>query len=95
MFLTIPKNPTKQKHVAYIICSTILGLLLSLNAHALIEISYLSWAERHGVAVHFYGDCALHPALQYIIWALGAVGGFFLGRVWWRLVYVDRVWAKK
>lgn len=88
-------EPTKFKKVVYLIASTVLGLLLSLWAHAFIEMSYLSWAGSQGRLVAFYGGCALHPALQIVIWLLGAIGGFYLGRFWWRKVYIERVWAKK
>lgn len=95
MFFNAPANPTKLKKTVYLISSTILGLLLSLLAHAGIEMTYLGYMMERGRAVTFYGGCALPPALQIVIWLAGAVGGFFLGRVWWRLVYVERVWAKK
>lgn len=95
MFFNAPGNPTKLKKIIYLSASTILGLILSFLAHALIEISYLSWAERQGRVVTFYGGCALPAALQALLLVLGAVGGFLLGRFWWRMVYVERVWAKR
>jgi len=74
--------------------ATILGLLLSLIAHALIEIGYLSWARDRGISVTFYHGCALPPWFQAGLVLIGAVGGFFLGRYWWRWIYIDRVWEK-
>ncbi len=88
-------EPTKIKKIVYLIVTTFLGLILSLDFHAFIEINYLNWAGSQGKLVTFYGNCALHPALQAAIWLAGAVGGFYLGLFWWRKVYVDRVWAKK
>jgi MFS family permease len=70
-------------------------LLLSFLIHAFIEIKYLSWAEEQGRAVSFYGGCALAPWLQIALWLFGALGGYFLGRWWWRIVYIDRAWEKK
>ena len=75
--------------------STILGILLSYLAHAVIEINYLNWLASRGEAVIFYGGCALWPPLQIALWLAGAIGGFVLGRFWWRKVYVERVWAKR
>ena len=95
MFHRTPPKPTEQKHVVYLISSTILGLLLSFMVHAAIEINYLSWAAQNKVSVTFYGNCALPPALQIIIWILGAIGGYYLGEFWWRKIYVERVWVNR
>jgi len=75
--------------------STILGLMLSFFVHALIEINYLHWAESHNKVITFYYSCALPLLLQISLWFIGAVGGFFLGRFWWRKIYIERSWVKK
>ncbi|MEK7570580.1 MAG: hypothetical protein AAB515_04070 [Patescibacteria group bacterium] len=102
MFLHTPPNPTKAKHVIYLAVTTALGILLSYLVHAGIEAAYLAWAESAGREVTWYGgpldtlgaSCALHPVIQVGLIVLGAIGGFLLGRYWWRLVYVERKWAK-
>ena len=73
----------------------ILGVLLSVIAHGLVEIGYLKWAIANGQTVEFYNGCAFLPAVQVAIIAAGIAGGFFLGKLWWRIIYVDRVWEKK
>jgi hypothetical protein len=90
-----PGKPSPLKKTVYLLATTILGVLLSLIAHALIEIDYLNRAFNQGRAVTFYGGCALPPVLSIALLVMGAVGGFFLGRFWWRKVYIERVWAKK
>jgi hypothetical protein len=95
MFFNAPGNPSQLKKAIYLSASTILGVLLSFIVHAFIEIRYLRWAESHGRSVIFYGGCALPPALRIALLLLGIVGGFLLGRFWWRKVYIERVWAKK
>lgn len=95
MFLDTPGNPTKFKKTVYLAASVVLGLLLSLIAHALIEMAYLGYMAGQGKAVTFYNGCALPLAFSIGLFILGGIGGFFLGRFWWRLVYVERVWAKK
>lgn len=95
MFFNSPGNPTKLKQAVYLIASVILGLLLSLLAHAIIEINYLNWAEAQGRVVSFYNGCALPPLFQAGLWLVGGLGGFFLGRFWWRKIYIERVWMKK
>ncbi len=94
MFLTAPPNPTKAKHVVYLSVTTVLGVLLSILVHVGIESAYLAWAESVGQTVTWHGGCALHPVLQIGLVVLGALGGFFLGKNWWRLVYVERKWSK-
>lgn len=94
MFFATPSKPTKLKKALYLLSSTVLGVLLSVIAHALIEINYISWALRHNYLVPFYGGCALPPWLQVTLWLSGVIGGFLLGRLWWRKVYIEKVWKK-
>lgn len=88
-------GPSKIKKFVYLSATVILGVFLSIIAHALIEIIYLHWAESKGWAITFFNGCALFPAVSYALLFLGAIGGFFLGRFWWRLVYIERFWEKK
>ena len=95
MFLPNPGQPTKLKEGIYLVASTFLGIFLSLIAHALTEMAYMRTILNQGQLVKFYGGCALHPVLQVFFLTAGVVGGFFLGRFWWRKVYIERVWARK
>jgi len=94
MFFSAPANPTKFKHAVYLSASTLLGILVSLLVHAGVEAIYLAWAESSGKQVVWYGGCALHPVIQIVFIFLGVIGGFLLGRLWWRLVYIERKWAQ-
>jgi len=95
MLFHAPGEPNDLKKAVYLIASTILGLLLSFLVHALIEINYLKVAADQNIAVAFSNGCALSPWLNISLWALGALGGFFLGRFWWRKIYIEKVWAQK
>jgi len=95
MFFNAKLNQSRPKHLVYLIASTILGILLSFLAHAAIETYYLSLAQRLGANVIWYGGCALPPVLQIGLLLAGGLGGFYLGRFWWRKVYIERVWARK
>lgn len=93
MFFRARPNPTKSKHVIYLASATLLGVLLSVIVHVIVEAIYLQWADQANKIVTWYGGCSLHPVIQVGLVVLGAVGGFFLGRMWWQYVYIDRRWA--
>jgi hypothetical protein len=95
MFLRPPGEPTKLKKIVYLIAATFLGLMLSFIAHAFIEMGYLSWAEKKGVTVAFLNGCTLSPLLQVTILGVGVIGGYLLGRLWWRKIYIEKVWIKR
>lgn len=82
------------KKAVYLLASTILGALLSFIIRVFVEINYLNWAQKNNYHITFYGHYALHPALQAAFWISGIIGGFFLGKFWWRKVYVEKVWRK-
>lgn len=95
MFFNAPPKPTRLKRVIYLFASTILGILLSFIIHALLEINYLHWVGRQNLIIASSGGCFLPTALRIGLFIFGAIGGFFLGRYWWRKVYIERIWAKK
>lgn len=102
MFRTPPPGPQPRwKRPVYLACSTLLGIILSYAVHAILEFALLLDAQRNGTenllrwTTHFgIGPCALPVWLQYGLLALGIIGGFLTGRVWWRWVYVERKWEK-
>ncbi len=87
--------PTKTKKIIYLISWVILGALLSFLAHAFIELKYLSWAGDNNYTVVWYGGCALPPLLRVGLFALGAVGGFLLGKYFWRKIYIEQAYWKR
>jgi|SRR3989339_69846 len=95
MIFGAPGKATNLKKTIYLIASTTLGIFLGYFAHAAIEINYINWIQGQGRIVIFYGGCVLWPWLQILLWAGGAIGGFFLGKFWWRKLYVERVWIKR
>lgn len=81
-----------RKQALYLTASTALFVLLSYLAHAFLELWYLGWAEETGRAIVWtkhlgIGPCALPWWAQYGLLAAGLLGGFLIGRVWWRFVY--------
>jgi len=82
-----------MKKAIYLIASSFLGLLLSIIAHALIEINYLKFTDPNKVvwaSILGNGNCALPFYFQIGLPLLGIIGGYFLGRFWWRVVYIEK-----
>lgn len=73
-----------MKKTIYLIFSIILGLLLSFILHAGIESLYLKYAKE----ITWHHGCALPHWLSIGLILAGLIGGYFLGRFWWRLVYI-------
>ena len=95
MFFNAPGNPTMFKQAVYLIAATILGMLVIFIVNKIIEINYLSLALSQGGEIVTFNDGTLPPAFSFELLLLGAIIGFFLGRFWWRQVYIDKIWAKK
>lgn len=99
MFFRPRHNPPAWYRPIYLTLSTTLGIVLSYGLHAVVELWWLWYAQRKNIPItwtnHFgKGACALPPVVQYGLLALGMIGGFFLGKFWWRWVYVERRWLK-
>ena len=90
MFFNEPGKTSNSKRAVYLIASTILGILLGVIACGLLEIKYLSLVPNS-----FNDDYIRLQIFQGIILILGAISGFFVGKFWWRKIYVERVWIKK
>lgn len=84
-----------MKKTIYIILTIFLGLMLSFIIHAFVEVAYIksalsSGAEIQGTYFLGVGWCALPYWAQYTFPILGIVGGYFLGRYWWKVVYIEK-----
>ena len=85
-----------MKRIVYILLTMFLGLLLSFFVHVALEMPSLTYIVEGGAQV------GLVPLLTWVQWvpvhrystiiiALGGiVGGWFLGRHWWYIVYVEK-----
>lgn len=98
MFRQPPPGPQPRwKRPLYLALTTLLGLITSYGIHAVVELWYLRYLEQSGRLIvwhqHFVlGLCALPDFVQYGLLVLGLIGGWLLGRVWWRWVYIERRW---
>jgi hypothetical protein len=84
-----------MKHFIYILLATVLGVILSFAAHAVIEMRYISYLLDRDIVPTNYGAlghsyCTLTPAIQIGLLVAGIALGFIVGRIWWRIVYVQK-----
>ena len=90
MFFNEPGKASSSKKAVYLTASTILGILLGVIAAGFVEIKYLSLASNP-----FNDSYTQLQIFQGIILILGATSGFFVGKFWWRKIYIERVWIKR
>ncbi|MEI6379190.1 MAG: hypothetical protein WCO55_06045 [Candidatus Falkowbacteria bacterium] len=83
----------KIKKAIYVAMTMLLGWLLSVIIHCLIEILYIRQmlhVDTPPYAYYIFGwPCYLHPVLQLGLILAGLVGGYFLGQTWWRIIYIE------
>jgi len=84
-----------MKRNVYILSWVILGLLLSMLVHAFAEVRYIDYLLSHGIAPEdhtFFGlaYCALPVWVQSGLLLAGAVGGFYAGVYFWKVVYIEK-----
>jgi len=87
-----------MKRTIYIILAMFLGFLLSLLLHVAVETIYLQLAEGPVQWHSFFGLglCALPIWLSSLFAVAGILFGYWLGVVWWRIVYIEyRHWRTK
>jgi hypothetical protein len=102
MFHRHPPKPTPAKHAIYLCASTLFGVFLSMLVHAGLETWLLRRAEGNGTIADIQwhsmfgaGSCALPLVIIVGLPIIGAIGGFLLGRIWWRWVYLEHRWMRK
>jgi hypothetical protein len=90
--------PTKK--LIYLIASVILWSLLGFIAGIILEKIYINALLAQGKYAPFFPfggiNFYLNPVWQFILIIAGAIGGYFIGQVWWRIVYIEkRHWRMK
>ncbi len=93
------KQKINIKKVVYVILVILLGKMLAFIAFELLSLKLVRSLEERGFAViynHILGPIysPLPAGIYWVFIIIGAVGGFFLGLSWWRIVYVEhRHWS--
>lgn len=86
-----------MKRVIYIFLAVFLGFLLSLLLHVAIESIYLLFSSNpRWYPLFGLGYDALPLWLTCLLAAAGILFGYWMGIVWWRIVYIEhRHWKTK
>jgi hypothetical protein len=82
-----------MKRSFYILCAMILGVLLSFLLHLPIVLGFFRQGGASCAIINtpFLSILCLFPT--WALWSiciLGIVGGFWLGRTWWRIIYIEK-----
>ncbi len=85
---------SRVKKAAYLSASVLLGLLLQLIVHAVVEIIVIgrlvSDFEKYGLGMTWADWYAIHFIASVVLVIVGAAFGLWIGRRWWTMVYVER-----
>lgn len=91
-----------MKRIIYLICFTFLGGLLGFLLHALIELYYIRMLvvdfDKYGFGLTWSDWYLIHSILTGLLILIGSGLGFYWGKKWWRILYVEgryRKWLKK
>jgi hypothetical protein len=83
-----------MKRAFYILCFTVLGLLLQLIVHAIVESGVIALLiedyGKYGLGLSWDQWYAIHHVGTAILLAAGAALGFWGGVHWWRIIYVEK-----
>ncbi len=91
----------RSKHIIYISLFVLLGILLQLVAHAVLEIWYidllLSDFQRYGFGLTWEAWVQIHSVLSFVFLVFGMLFGYQQGKHWWRKIYIEHAyrWTKK
>ena len=88
-------KPTGAKKTLYIILTMILGAELSVLVYVELEILYLRYLVVNNLPLinHDllgYGYFLLPTPIFVIILVIGLICGYYLGRMWWHMVYEQK-----
>jgi hypothetical protein len=83
-----------MKRAFYILCFTLLGFLLQLIVHAIVESAVLALLlkdfDRYGLGLTWSQWYAVHHVATLALLIVGICLGFRWGVKWWQILYVEK-----
>lgn len=88
-----------MKKQIYIFLTMVLGVLLTTILHAGLEIWYISllnenW-NKYSFGLAWPQIWQIHAIYTAILLILGAILGYYFGKRWWQIIYVEKRHSKK
>ena len=80
------------KRTVYLLFAMLLGMILGDIAYDLLEVSFLSsLIAESGSRLIVYGKdfFALRPLPEIVFDLAGVLGGYYAGKSWWRIIYIE------
>ena len=79
----------------YIILFSIAGALFGFFIHMVFEIWYINTLlfpsyETYSLGLSWNGILFLHALLVFVLTISGGIIGFYQGKYWWRIIYVEK-----
>ena len=89
-----------MKHYFYIFCTMVLGSLVGIIVHGFVELPIIALLifdiNKFGLGMTWEQWRIVHDIWSAITFIGGIVGGYLLGIMWWRIVYIEhRHWYRK
>jgi Sec-independent protein secretion pathway component TatC len=82
-----------SKRTIYITSFTLLGILLSTIVHAAIEIPVINLLvadfDRYSLVLSWGQWFLVHHVGTVILWVAGVAFGYWQGKYWWQVIYVE------
>ncbi|OGZ33475.1 MAG: hypothetical protein A2Y98_03040 [Candidatus Portnoybacteria bacterium RBG_19FT_COMBO_36_7] len=83
-----------MKKIIYIAASMLLFVLLSFILHSAIEIPMISLLtknfDKYGLGLSWQNWYAIHSIGTFLLAFLGLAAGYFVGRRWWKIIYIEK-----
>ncbi|TSC62077.1 MAG: hypothetical protein G01um101448_1210 [Parcubacteria group bacterium Gr01-1014_48] len=77
----------------YLFLFTLLGVIVSFLVHAAIEIPVIDLLvkdfEKYGLGLTWRQWYSVHHIGSVLLLLLGIMGGFWQGKYWWRVMYIE------
>lgn len=83
-----------MKKIIYIICFTVLGVMVQFLVHSVIEILYINLLlndfQKYGLGLSWNQWFTVHHIGTVVLLIIGILLGFWQGTYWWKVLYENK-----